>query len=65
MVTKGRKTARRRIASSFIRTLTVGFGITPNHASLLADFTANRELHPAPKITDKYIIIIIQNMSIG
>ena len=28
---------------------TVGFGITPNHAFPLADFTANREFHPAPK----------------
>jgi hypothetical protein len=29
---------------------TVGFGVAPNHAAKqLADFTAGRESHPAPK----------------
>lgn len=29
---------------------TVGFGIAPNHAQIeLADYTAGRDLHPAPK----------------
>ncbi len=28
---------------------TVGTGITPVHAQRLADYTAGRELHPAPK----------------
>ena len=35
--------------SSFIQTLTVGFGITPNLLAL-AGFTAGRDLHPALKI---------------
>ena len=30
---------------------TVGSGITPDHATWLADFTAGRELHPALKMT--------------
>jgi hypothetical protein len=36
--------------SSFIRTLTVGPGVTPDlRISALAGFTAGGELHPAPK----------------
>ena len=49
------------VISSLIQTLTVGFGISPNPdlktslrlrscAFTLADFTADREFHPAPKI---------------
>ncbi len=37
-------------SSSSIQTVTVGFGISPNHARMaLADYTAGRELHPALK----------------
>lgn len=42
-----------------IRTVTVGAGITPAPALRLADYTADREFHPAPKIlccTRKYSI---------
>ena len=36
--------------SSLIQTLTVGFGIAPNQPQKwVADYTAGRELHPAPK----------------
>ena len=40
------------IISSLIRTLTVGYGITPYHTEKiqLADCTAGRESHPTPKI---------------
>lgn len=34
---------------SFIQTVTVGFGVTPNHALRLAGYTASGELHPALK----------------
>ena len=37
-------------SSSFIQTVTVGFGITPNHALRLVGCTTGRELHPALKI---------------
>ena len=36
--------------SSIIQTVTVGAGITPAHASQLADSTAGGDFHPAPKI---------------
>ena len=35
--------------TSSIRTVTVGFGISPNQLSL-ADYTAGEEFHLAPKI---------------
>ena len=46
---------------------TVGFGIAPNPglnhakpcANALADYTADREFHPAPKMTHMYFIVII------
>lgn len=41
----------RVLQSSFIQTLTVGFGIAPNHAqSALVGCTTGRDLHPALKI---------------
>jgi len=38
---------------SFIRTLTVGCGISPHHTLFIAfvGFTTDREFHPAPKVT--------------
>ena len=36
--------------SSLIQTVTVGFGITPNHALQLVGCTTGGELHPALKI---------------
>lgn len=40
--------------ASSIQTLTVGMGISPIHAAKpLADYTAGRELHPAPKLKYK------------
>lgn len=47
------KHTRRKAAqftSSFIQTVTVGFGLTPNHALRLVGFTTGRDLHPALKI---------------
>ena len=46
---------------------TVGFGIAPNPglnhakpcANALADYTADREFHPAPKMTHTYFVVII------
>ena len=46
---------------------TVGFGIAPNPglnhakpcANALADYTADREFHPAPKMTHIYFIVTI------
>ena len=53
------------VISSLIQTLTVGFGISPNPDSdkisaescafTLADFTADREFHPALKIIFNYV----------
>lgn len=43
------------IQSSFIQTVTVGFGITPNHALRLVGFTTGRDLHPALKILFNYL----------
>ena len=38
------------IFSSLIQTVTVGFGISPNQPhKRVADYTAGRDLHPAPK----------------
>ena len=37
---------------------TVGPGISPDHASRLAGFTAGRESHPALKISFFFIIIL-------
>ena len=38
---------------------TVGPGISPDHASRLAGFTAGRESHPAPKTANQLSIYII------
>jgi hypothetical protein len=37
-------------SSSSIQTVTVGFGVSPNHALRLVGFTTGRDLHPALKI---------------
>ena len=39
----------RKNDSFTIRTVTVGFGIAPNRAARLADYTAGKELHLTPK----------------
>ena len=42
---------------------TVGPGISPDHASRLAGFTAGRELHPAPKNHFYFFFIIFHIIS--
>ena|GEM_PF-4425306 len=49
------------IESSSIRTLTVGTGIAPVQLAL-AGYTADRELHPAPKIINITTILPIQSI---
>jgi hypothetical protein len=46
--------------SSIIQTLTVGFGISPNQSQMgVADYTAGRELRPAPK---KIFMLYVNNL---
>jgi hypothetical protein len=46
------KQAQNGLQPSFIRTLTVGYGISPHPAlTALVAYTTDRELHPAPKVT--------------
>lgn len=43
------KTTCKALLSSFIQTLTVGLGITPNHTLRLVGYTTGRETIPALK----------------
>jgi len=47
------------LSSSFIQTLTVGFGITPNHTLRLVGYTTGRETIPALKTN--YLIAFDSN----
>ena len=46
------------VPSSSIQTVTVGTGVAPVHALPLADFTADREFHPALKTNINLIRIL-------
>ena len=49
-----------KYASSLIQTVTVGIGLAPIHAAArLADFTADREFHPALKTSCSFVAIMI------
>ena len=49
------------VTPSPIRTVTVGFGISPNLHCVLAGFTAGGELHPALRSTERTIAINVHN----
>jgi len=49
------------LLSSLIQTVTVGFGISPNHALRLVGCTTGRKFHPALKIDIQLLMIINKN----
>ncbi len=52
--------------SSFIRTLTVGNGISPfQHLSVFADYTAGGESHPALKIFSLHLYYMQKKVDVN